>query len=158
MLPVRLFAAALLAAAVVAAPGQRATAQTTMSPPPGTLGGKQPSSSTASNISQGDTKTPWAPSLPVPPIDDDAPPAAFLDAAQKAIAANRTGEAQEALERAESRALDRSVKPSKAGEPSRQPLVQQIANAREALGAGDRLRAVALIQGAIANPEATEKD
>jgi hypothetical protein len=96
--------------------------------------------------------------LPVPPIDENAPPSAFLQAAQTAIAANRTGEAQEALERAESRALDRSVRPSKVGQPSRQPLVQQIAQAREALGAGDRQHAVSLIEAAIANPEATEAD
>lgn len=138
--------------------GGPAVAQTTLSPPPGTLGGKQPSSATASNISPADTKTTWAPSLPAPAVDDDAPPAAFLDAARRAIAAGRTGEAQEALERAESRALDRAVRPSKAGQPSRQPLVQQIAKARAALLDGDRMQALTLIEQALRNPHAKGAD
>ncbi len=154
MLPIRL----ALAAFILAAAAQHASAQTTMSPPPGSLGGKQPMSTTSSNTGPGDTETTWAPSLPAPMVDEDAPPAAFLDAARKAIATNATGEAQEALERAESRALDRAVKPSTAGQPSHQPLVQQISAARQALAAGDRAKSLSLIQAAIANPEANGKD
>jgi hypothetical protein len=158
MSPVRLRLATTLAVVAPLLCGPPAGAQTSTSPPPGDLGGKQPSSTAASNIGTGDTHTVWSPSLPVPPIDDEAPPSAFLDAAQKAIAANRTGEAQEALERAESRALSRSVRPSRAGEPSRQPLVQQIAKARAALGTGDRLGSLRIIQAAMADPEASEAD
>ena len=125
-----------------------------MSPAPGSLGGTQPMSTTATNNGPQDTHTTWSPSLPPPPVDDGAPPAAFLDAARRAIAANRTGEAQESLERAESRALDRAIKPSTAGQPSGQPLVQQIAHARQVLGAGDRLGAVRVIENAMKTAEA----
>ncbi len=120
--------------------------------------GKQPSSDAASNIGAGDTRTQWAPQLPAPAVDDNAPPAAFIDAAVRALAAGRTGEAQEAMERAESRALDRSVRPSKAGEPSQQALIQQIAAARQALSAGDRLGAVRLLEQAAKTPQATQRD
>lgn len=120
--------------------------------------GHQPGSTAASNTSPANTHTLWAPSLPVPMISDDAPPSAFLKAAANAIAAGHTGEAQEAMERAESRALDRSVRPSRAGEPSRQKLVQQISQARQALAAGDKMTALQLVQAAAAEPEATEPD
>ena len=86
--------------------------------------------------------------LPVPAVDDNAAPAAFLDAARVAIAAGRLPEATEALERAESRALVRSVRPSMASQPSRQPEVALIAGARQALAAGDRMRALELIDQA----------
>lgn len=159
MKPSHLIAAAALAVATSAIPGMRAAAQTaTMSPPPGELGGKQPMSNAASNIIPGGSHTNWAPSLPTPAVDDNAPPSAFLRAAEGAIAANHTGEAQEALERAESRALDRTVRPSKASQPSGQPLVHQIALARQALGNGDRMKALSLIKQALANPDASAAD
>jgi hypothetical protein len=141
--------AALLSLAAAPAPAQT---------PPTEAGGKEPVSTAPANVSPGDTRTLWAPQLPAPPVGDDAPPAAFVQAAQAAIAAGRLGEAQEAIERAESRALDRSVRPSKAGEPSRQPLVQQLAQARQMLGAGDKVGAMLKLDQALKNPEATEKE
>lgn len=95
--------------------------------------------------------------LPVPQIDENAPVSAFLDAARHALAAGRAGEAQEALERAESRALSRSVRPSRAGQPSQQPVVQRISAARAALASGDRLRVLQLIDEAIAAEAAEPK-
>lgn len=93
--------------------------------------------------------------LPAPPIDDNAPPAAFLQDARQALAAGRIGEAQEALERAETRALARSVRPSRADTPSDQDIIQQINKAREAVAAQDRLRALQAIDEALRNPDAT---
>jgi hypothetical protein len=152
------FAAALLTLAAAppppgaSAPGAPASAAGPFVP------GRQPGSADASNTSPANTHTLWAPSLPVPMIDEDAPPAEFLKAAARAIATGHTGEAQEAMERAESRALDRSVRPSKAGMPSRQVLVNQIAKARQALAAGDRLTALQLVQAAAAAPDAKEPE
>ncbi|CAH2604286.1 conserved exported protein of unknown function [Rhodovastum atsumiense] len=88
--------------------------------------------------------------LPIPDVDENAAPIAFLEAARGAIAAGNIGEAQEALERAESRALDRSVRPSRAGIPDSQPLVQKIGAARQALQAGDRMRALQSVEAALA--------
>jgi hypothetical protein len=95
--------------------------------------------------------------LPAPSVDENAPPQVFIQAALRAIAAGRTGEAQEAIERAESRALIRSVKPSQAEQPSEQPLVQQLTQARLALASGDRLRAATLLEAAAKSPEAGGK-
>lgn len=100
---------------------------------------------------------PYGYRLPVPQVDENAPASVFLDAARRALAAGRGGEAQEALERAESRALDRSVRPSRAGQPSQQPVVADIAAAREALAAGDRMRVLELIDAAIAAEAAAQQ-
>lgn len=113
-----------------------------------------PLSSVASNLTPSDTQDIIAPRLPEPPVSDNAPPRDFLMVARQALAENQTGVAQEALERAESRALTRSVLPWTAGMPSDQPLVQIISNALRALAARDTGTAVTLIDQAAANPEA----
>ena len=120
---------------------------------PGT-GQSLPLSNDASNITPSDTHSVIAPRLPDPEVGENAPPRAFLEAARRALAANRTGEAQEAMERAESRALSRSVAPARADQPSRQSLVSQIAEARGALSSGDRSRAIRIVEEALRNPEA----
>jgi hypothetical protein len=104
-------------------------------------------SDTASNISSADTRSNIAPALPAPYAADDSTQA-FLTAARQALTAGRTGEAQEALERAESRALDRDVAPSDAATPAADPLVQQIAAARQALSVGNTQAALQAIDAA----------
>ena len=140
--------AALLSLAAVPA-----LAQTT--PDAGT--GKQPMSTAPTTLNSSTPHTLWSPSLPTPAVGEDAPPAAFIRSAIAAISAGRLGEAQEAIERAESRALDRSVRPSTAGQPSQQSLVQQLSAARQALGTGDKAGTLRLLQQADANPEAKVK-
>jgi hypothetical protein len=90
--------------------------------------------------------------LPEPPLPESAPPSAFVVAARTAIAAGRIGEAREAIERAESRLLVRSVRPSLAATPSDQALVRQLAAARAALGAGDRATALDILAGILPDP------
>ena len=143
-----------IAAALLALAAAQAAAQTPAASP----GGNEPVSTVPTNTAPGNTHTLWSPRLPAPAVDENAPPAAFVKAAQAAIAAGRLGEAQEAIERAESRALDRSVRPSKANDPSRQPLVQQLGQARQLLGSGDRMGAMHMLDQALANPEATERE
>ncbi len=87
--------------------------------------------------------------------DANAPPAAFIETALHALAAGRLAEAENAIEQAESRALTRAVKPSRADQPSEQPLVERLSKARQALLAGDRLKAVDLLETAARTPEAT---
>lgn len=112
-----------------------------------------PLSDKAGNIGPSDTTTPYAARLPSPDVNDNAAPRAFLEAARNALAAGRTGEAQEALERAETRLLIRSVKPSQANIPSGEPVIRQIAEARQALGNGDKAGCLDKINAALANPE-----
>ncbi len=104
-----------------------------------------PLSDKASNATSGDTRSLIAPRLPTPSAGDDSSPRAFLESAQRALVLGRTGEAQEALERAESRLLDRSVAPSRADTPSPQPVVKEVGDARRALAAGDRARSQQII-------------
>ncbi len=87
--------------------------------------------------------------LPDPPVADDAPPRAFLLAARFAITGGRLAEAQEALERAESRELSRDERPSLANNPSRQPLVAIIRTARAALAAQDTEASLAAIDAGL---------
>ncbi len=90
--------------------------------------------------------------LPDPPVDDDAPASAFITAARTAIAVGRAGEAMEAIERAESRLLIRSVRPSRANTPSDQAMVRTLAEARAALREGQRAEALDKLAEVAANP------
>jgi hypothetical protein len=118
------------------------------------VGVSEPSSSQASNILPSDTQSPIAPTLPTPPDSPSASPSAYLRTAQQALADHRTGEAQEALERAETRMLDRSTRPSDANSPDDAPRVARITAARDALAHGDYQRANDLITQALASGQA----
>ena len=112
-------------------------------------GNSLPVSGRASNISPADTRSLIAPRLPLPPVPEGAPPRQFLLAARQALQTGQTGVAQEALERAEARVLDRSVAPSRASEPITSPVVTQISNARQALGHGDIGGAIGIIDALL---------
>lgn len=78
---------------------------------------------------------------------DDA--AGQLRGAVTALRAGRAGQANEFLERAESRLLTRSTPPAQAGEPVQSGPVGHIAAARAALFANDRARAQREIEAAL---------
>ncbi len=138
--------AVALAAALVAAGGLTAA-----------LSQPAPAAAGASNTTTSDTRSVIAPRLPSPALGDDAPPSDFLHAARVALMLHHLGEAQEALERAESRALDRSLPPSQARQASKQSLIKQITEARRALSSGDNDLTLRMIGVALRNPEATGK-
>jgi hypothetical protein len=100
------------------------------------VGDSFPASNKASNITAADTRSPIAPRLPAPGVGE-ATPAAYLGAAQSALNAHQTGRAQEALERAETAMLQRSVPADMAATPDQQPGVVQVKLARDALAKGD---------------------
>ncbi|MGE0419502.1 MAG: hypothetical protein AB7O80_22075 [Acetobacteraceae bacterium] len=116
----------------------------------GSRPGSNPFSTQASNIADSANKPEVAPSLPMPDLGPNAPPSAFLQAAQGALAAGRTGEAQQALEMAQTRLLDRSVPLFQTNKPSDHPAVREISQALQALGAGDRAASAQHIQSALA--------
>ena len=111
-------------------------------------GAGSPFSATASNITGQDTRSGMAPRLPDPAAANNSPQA-YLAAAQRALASNRTGAAQEALERAETRLLSRSTDPSMANMPDPAPMVQQVGAARRALAARDMAGARSAISAAL---------
>jgi hypothetical protein len=90
------------------------------------------------------------PPLPPPDLPASAPVADILRAAQRAVAANRLGEAQEALEMAQTRLLDRSVPLFETRTPSDDPVAATVARARAALQAGERDTCLGLIDAALA--------
>lgn len=112
-------------------------------------GAGSPLSNTASNTGAGNTRSEIAPRLPDPGSASNTPQA-YLAAAQRALSSGRTGAAQEALERAETRLLSRSTEPSMASSPDSAPMVTQIGNARRALAARDTAGARAAINAAMA--------
>lgn len=112
-------------------------------------GSSLPRSNRASNITPSDTRSSVAPNLPSPPIGENASPRAYLIAARGALAAGRTGEAQQSLEMAQTRLLDRSVPLFQTNTPARDPAVDQISAALQALGSGDRARAMQIIDATI---------
>lgn len=107
----------------------------------------------ASNIDSADTRSQIAPNLPSPPIGPNASAADYLHAAQSALRAGRTGEAQQSLEMAQTRLLDRSVPMGQTSNTDDNPAVVQITQALKALAAGDRAQTDQLIQSAM--PAAT---
>jgi hypothetical protein len=87
----------------------------------------------AGSIDRSHRRSPAAPHLPAPPSDENASAEQFLRDAQAALRNHRTGEAQEALERAETRVLEGSQGQG-ATSDAQSRAVQAIEQAREALG------------------------
>ncbi len=115
---------------------------------PGT-GMSGPASNTASNIGNGDSRSQIAPHLPQPAQGENASPEIYLRDAQRALAQRQTGLAQQALEMAETRLLDRSTAPEAANMPDQRPEVAAVSRARQALGAGNVRAASNAIQMAL---------
>jgi hypothetical protein len=134
-----LISAAVLGLATGSALAQDASPSATGARPgnvPGT-NNSLPLGNTASNIDPSDTHSPIAPHLPTPPVGDDGSVTQYLTSAQRAVSARHTGEAQQALEMAETRALDRSTLATQANVPDSNPLVKQIQMALDSLGHRD---------------------
>ena len=110
-------------------------------------GQPEPSSRAASNITPANTRSDVAPSLPAPAAEG---PRALLATAAQDLGANRTGAAQEALERAETRILDRSVPATMSNAPDNGQPVTLIRQALTALGNHDLQSANGYVQQAIA--------
>jgi hypothetical protein len=113
-----------------------------------------PRSDQAGNINGASTHSELAPNLPAPSAGDDIQ--TLLIDAKGSLQAGRTGEAQEALERAESRALDRSIPAGTERVPAGDPLVGRISRALQALGNGDAAGSIREIEAAL--PEAAQAD
>ncbi len=90
------------------------------------------------------------PPLPTPVVGDDASIRQYLGDARAALVGGRVGEAEEALERAETRMLDRSVAPSRVGDTIAGPGIDDIGAARRALAARDVPGAIGAIDAALA--------
>jgi hypothetical protein len=112
-------------------------------------GASLPRSDKASNIGPGDTRSPIAPTLPASDVGENAGPYDYLRAARASLVAGRTGQAQQSLEMAETRSLDRSVAQDQVA-PIDSKFVSRISDARRALGNGDSAHAIELIDLALA--------
>ena len=88
--------------------------------------------------------------LPAPNVDENAAASEFLKAAERALAAGRNGEAQQAMEMAQTRLLDRSVPMGQTDRPSDHPAIGLVREALQALAAGDRGGSLAKLQAAQA--------
>lgn len=112
-----------------------------------------PQTAGAGRLAPGGPRSTIAPRLPEPPVPRNDPPQAFLGAARSAVDRGQAGEAQEALERAETRLLDRAVGMNSAQEPDDRRAVLDIGVARQALAAGDRAGTLRAIDDALAAPD-----
>jgi hypothetical protein len=120
-------------------------------------GMSMPMGNRASNIDRRDTNQVIAPNLPSPGVGDSASIIAYLRAAQGALAGGRTGEAQQSLEMAQTRMLDRSVPLGQTNTPSDNPAVQQVSQALRALAGGDRAACMSMIEAAMATEGAVRR-
>ncbi len=113
------------------------------------VGDSLPLSGKASNIGPGDTRSVIAPTLPRPAGGPNQSIASFLAQAQKALAARKTGLAEESLERAETAMLQRSVPQDQAAAPDQAPDVLKVQAARAALARHDMAAAKQAITEAM---------
>jgi hypothetical protein len=144
----RLAIALAVCCAAGAASGQ--TPETDTGARPGNIigtGMSLPMSDKAGNLDAATTHSALAPNLPAPQGPEDV--RSLLLAARQDLATNQTGAAQEALERAETRALDRSIPMGTEHVPARDPLVMAVTQARGAMAAGDDRGAMAIIDGVL---------
>lgn len=103
----------------------------------------------AGSLMGGASGSALATKLPIPQVTDDSA-LSYLKAARSALAGGKTGLAQEALERAESRLLTRDVAPSQAGSAISDPSISEISKALQALGSGQTSTALQIVDGLIA--------
>jgi hypothetical protein len=115
------------------------------------VGDSLPRSDKASNIEWSDTRSVIAPTLPASAVGNDATTRDYLQTARASLVAGRTGQAQQALEMAETRVLSRSVPPGQVNAPSNSQLVSQIRDARRALGDNNSAHAIQIIDVALAS-------
>ena len=87
--------------------------------------------------------------LPSPNLPESDRPSDYLRAAQSSLAAGHIGEAQQALEMAQTRMLDRAVPLGQTDRLSDNPTVVQISHALQALAARDRNTCMQFIQNAL---------
>jgi len=90
-------------------------------------------------------------SLPPSAIGEDATATDYLRSARASLVAGRTGQAQQSLEMAQTRALDRSVAQGQGDVPDDSLLVSRIYDARCALGDHDNAHAIQLIDLALSS-------
>jgi hypothetical protein len=95
------------------------------------------------------TRSDISPSLPSTGLGPNATATEYLAVADSALSRNRTGEAQAALENAETYLLNRSVPQGMVNQPDQSPAVQTISNALQALASGDRAQTRQLVQQAM---------
>lgn len=109
------------------------------------VGDSEPMSARSSNIAGSDTRSQIAPRLPTPRVGEDAGAEGYVRDAQRALRQNRTGEAQEALERAETRVLEQHQ-----GDQGRIPMMDTLEQARQALGRHDVAGARRILDQSVA--------
>jgi hypothetical protein len=148
----------LVSAALLGFTAMQALAQVPADPSLGTRAGHEPGigdslprSDNASNIVPADTTSGVAPTLPTSGLGDNAGSQDYLQAARASLVAGNTGQAQQSLEMAETRALDRSVPQSQANQQSNSAFVGLIRDALHSLGGGDCAHAIQLIDLALAS-------
>jgi hypothetical protein len=115
------------------------------------VGDSLPHSNKASNIVPSDTRSVIAPTLPQSAAGNDAATRDYLKAARASLIAGHSGQAQQSLEMAETRTLNRSVEQGQTGTASQSTLVSQIRDARHALGNRDSTHAIQFIDLALSS-------
>jgi len=97
------------------------------------VGDSEPASTQASNINGSDARSPIAPRLPTPAGGPGEDARDYIRDARQALARHRSGEAQQAIEMAETRTLDRSVVATEVGTPDQNPRIMALEAARQDL-------------------------
>ena len=114
------------------------------------VGESLPRSDKAGNILEGNPRVTIANTLPDPGIALDALPVDYLRAARASLLLGHTGQAQQSLEMAETGALNTTVLTGTENVPTNGPMIGRIREARQALGHGNSVETVRIIDQALA--------
>ena len=110
-----------------------------------------PKSNNASNIVGSGEGSGVAPTLPSPNLGPDAPIRDYLRSARASLVAGETGKAQQSLEMAETRSLNRAEPSAQPNMPTNSAMANKIREALQTLGSGDKPGTIRLIDVALAN-------
>jgi len=103
----------------------------------------------ASNVSAATAQSDVAPELPLAGLPPGATPRDYLVAAQQAVRAGSTGRAQAALERAETRMLNKASLARDPAHPASHPGIAEVEHALDQLGNGDTEGVLRTIDGLL---------
>ncbi len=114
------------------------------------VGESLPRSEKAGNILERQKIVTIANTLPDPGMTEDALPVDYLRAARASLLVGHTGQAQQSLEMAETRALNTTIAIGQDNVPTDRVMISRIKEALQTLGRGDSPGTIKLIDVALA--------
>jgi hypothetical protein len=115
------------------------------------VGDSLPYSTKSSNTTAANVGSTVAPTLPSPGLNAGASARDYAEAARTSLRAGKTGEAQQALEMAETRMLNRAMQNPSSPPPGAVAMVRELRAARQAIGANNTAEAMRILDTVLSS-------